>query len=171
MKSSLWLLIYCVLQLGKLVYLLKSILLVPIHIKIIFMKLGPTAPVIFSPTHLRDHSWPYGGPEDGAIENILFNRCYLFQYKLWSNFMELAESDISSPAHLSDHSWHYGEPEDGPMEDILHPIDFTCSIVRYSRCSWRKVQHDQRYPLRPTFRTTLGRSVGWGVGTSTIWTI
>ena len=135
----------------------------PIHIKLIFMKLGPTGPEISSPAHLRDHSQPYGWPEEDPIENILFNRCYFFQYKLWSVFMELGptESDTSSSAHLSDHSWPpHGGPEDGPTENILHPIDFTYSNIHYSRFSWSKVQHDQRYPLRPTFRTTLGCSVG-----------
>ena len=72
--------------------------------------------------------------------------------------------DISSPTHLSDNSWPHDGREDKFTQNILHPIDFSCFNIHYPRFSWRKIHQDKIYPLRPTFRTTLGRMVGRRVG-------
>ena len=90
-----------------------------------------------------------------------------------SGFTEIGPTgqDRSSPAHLSDHSWPYGGPERRSTKNILHPIDFTCSTMRYPRFSWRYAQQDKIYPLRPTFRTTFGPMVGRRVGPPKIYPI
>jgi hypothetical protein len=36
----------------------------------VFMEIGRTGQDSFCPTHLADHSWPYGEPEGRPTENI-----------------------------------------------------------------------------------------------------
>ena len=91
-----------------------------------------------------------------------FKQVYLFQYTLFSVFMEIGPTGqhISSPAHLPDCSWPYGGPEGRPTKSAPHSNHFTCFNIRYYRFLWRSVHQDKIYPLGPTFRTTLGPMVG-----------
>ena len=52
----------------------------------------------------------------GPPNTYPFNRFYLFQYTLFSIFMEIGPTgqDISSQVNLSDRSWPYGGPKGRP---------------------------------------------------------